>query len=96
MNGDREAIEFEVRGGHWCGIHSEQHAVEYETRTLKKIKTCSPCTYQTEGLIVWVTQIDILQLPPMLCLRFGSGFRGMAVVHGEGVRTLLAGAVVEH
>ena len=49
-----------------------------------------------EGLVVLIIQIDILQLPPMLWLRFGSGFRWLAVGHGEGVRTLLAGAVVKH
>ena len=49
-----------------------------------------------EGLVVWIIQIDILQLPPTIWWRFGSGFRCTAVGHGEGVRTLFAGAVVEH
>ena len=49
-----------------------------------------------EGLVVWVIQIDILQFPPMLWLRFGSGFRWPAVGRGEGVWTLFTGAVVEH
>ena len=49
-----------------------------------------------EGLVVWIIQIDILQLPPMLWLRFGSGFRWPEVGHGEGVQTLFASAVVEH
>ena len=49
-----------------------------------------------EGLVVWIIQINTLQLPPMLWLRFGSIFRGLAVNHGEGVQTLLAGAVVEN
>ena len=89
-------MEFEVRGGRWCVIHSEQHVVECKMRTLKKIKTCSPCAYQIECLVVWIIQIDILKLPPMLWLRFGSGFRWLAVGHGEGVRTLLSGAVFEH
>ena len=83
-------------GGGWCVIYSEKHNVECEMRTLKKIKTCRPCAYQMEGLVVWIIQIDVLQLPPMLWLRFGSVFRWMAVGHSECVRTLLAGAVVEH
>ena len=49
-----------------------------------------------EVFVAWIIQIDILQLPPMLCLRFGSVFRWLAVGNGEGVRTLLAGAVVYH
>ena len=49
-----------------------------------------------EGLVVWIVQIDILQLPPMLWLRFGKGFSWPAVGNGEGVRTLFASAVVEH
>ena len=49
-----------------------------------------------EGLVVWIIQVDILQLTPMLWLRFGSGFKWLLVVHGEGVRALLAGAVVEN
>ena len=49
-----------------------------------------------EGLVVWIIQIDILQLPPMLWFRFGSGFRWPAVGHVEVVRALFAGAVIEH
>ena len=58
-------------------------------RTLKN-------AYQMKGLVFWIIQINILQIPPMLWLRFGSGFRWLAVGHGEGVRKLLAGAVIEH
>ena len=60
---------------------------------LKKIKTCA---YQMGGLVVWIIQIYILQLPHMLWLRFGSVFRWLAVGHGEGVWTLFDSAVVEH
>ena len=49
-----------------------------------------------EGRVVWIIQITILQLLPMLLLRFGRGFRWLRVGYGEGVRTLLACAVVEH
>ena len=49
-----------------------------------------------EGLVVWIIQIEILQLPTMLSLRFESGFRWPEVGHGEGVRTLFAGADFEY
>ena len=63
---------------------------------MKKKISCRQCTYQIEGLVVRIVQIDILQLLPMLRWVFGSGFRWLTVGHGEGVRTLLAGGIVEH
>ena len=38
-----------------------------------------------ERLIVWIIQIYVLQLPPMLQWVFGSEFGLLAVGHGEGV-----------
>ena len=63
---------------------------------LEKIKTCPRYTYQMERLVVWIIQIDVLQLPPMLRWVFSSRFGWLAVGHGEGVWQLLGGGVVEH
>ena len=49
-----------------------------------------------EGLVVCIIQIDILNIHPTLWLRFGSVFMWLVFSYGEGVRTLLAGAVIEH
>ena len=49
-----------------------------------------------ERLVVWIIQIDVLQLPPMLRWVFTSGCGWLAVGHGEGVWQLLRGGVVEH
>ena len=68
-----------------------RNVVQYD---LKKIKTCPRCTYQIERLVVWIIQIDVLQLSPMLRWVFRSGFGWLAVGHGEGVWQLLGGGVV--
>ena len=49
-----------------------------------------------ERLVVWIIQINVLHLPPMLPWVFSSGFGWLAVGHGEGVWQLLGGGVVEH
>ena len=77
-------------------IRRRRNVVEFLNGTMKKINTCRPCNDQIESLVVKIIQIDILQLPPMLRWVFGSGFRWLTVGHGEGVRTLLAGGIVEH
>ena len=49
-----------------------------------------------ERLIVWIIQIDALQIPPMLQWVFRSVFGRLAVGQGEGMWQLLGGGVVEH
>ena len=49
-----------------------------------------------ERLVVWIIQIDVLQLPPMLWWMVRSGFGWLAVGHGEGVWRLLGGEVDEY
>ena len=65
-------------------------------RTLEKQEKTRWCAHQIEGLVVWIIQIDILQLPPFLQCRFGSGFGWVVGGHGEGVLTLRAAEVIEH
>ena len=43
------------------------------------------CAHQIEGLVVWIIQMDILQLSPFLQCRFRSGFGWVVGWHGEGM-----------